>query len=68
VYVKVIWCALLALCVLIEVAGRTRPARVSTLRRTGAMIATRVPGRVVLILLWVFVGVHLFSRYTIPRH
>jgi hypothetical protein len=27
----------------------------------------RVPGRIVLVLVWAFVGWHLFARYTVPR-
>lgn len=66
--VTLVWLALLASIALIELLGRVRPSRASTLRRTGALLATRVSGRVILLLLWVFVGVHLFARYTIPHH
>jgi hypothetical protein len=62
-----IWIALLAVAVLFEVLGRLRPTRVSTLNRFGSMISRRLSVRVILILLWIFVGIHLFARYTIPR-
>lgn len=61
------WLALLAAGALVEVLGRLRPNRVSTLNRAAAMIEKRITGRAILILLWVFVGFHLFARYTVPR-
>ena len=61
------WSVLLVAGVLLEVLGRLRPNRVSTLNRAVAMIERRVSGRVVLILLWALVGFHLFARYTIPH-
>jgi hypothetical protein len=62
-----IWIALLAAGVFIEVAGRLRPTHVSTLSRAVAMMEERVSGRVILIVLWIFVGIHLFARYTVPH-
>jgi hypothetical protein len=62
-----IWLALLVACVLFEILGRLHPARVSTLSRATSMLARHTSGRVVLILLWVFVGLHLFARYTVPH-
>jgi hypothetical protein len=67
-YATIGWLVLLGAGLLIEVLGRLRPARISTLARLGAMLASRILGRVVLILIWIFVGVHLFARYTIPGH
>ena len=52
---------------LIEVLGRLRPTRVSSLGRALSMMAQRTSGRAILILLWVFVGFHLFARYTVPH-
>jgi hypothetical protein len=62
-----LWIALLVLCALIELSARVRPKRISTLSRTVSMLATRIPGRTLLVL-WVFVGFHLFARYTLPNH
>jgi hypothetical protein len=62
-----IWLALLVVCAIIEILGRLRPSRVSILSRALSMLARRTSGRVVLILLWLFVGLHLFARYTIPH-
>ena len=64
----VLWVTFLCVAILIEVLGRRHPRRVATLSRAMSVIARRVPGRVVLIVLWLFVGIHLFARYTIPLH
>jgi hypothetical protein len=63
-----LWVALLGISVVVEVIGRVRPGGVATLRRVGALVAVRVPGRLLLVVIWVFVGIHLFARYTVPRH
>jgi hypothetical protein len=60
------WTALLGAGVLIEVLSRLRLTRTPSLVRASALLATSLPGRVILILLWAFVGLHLFARYTIP--
>jgi hypothetical protein len=62
-----LWLALLAAAVLIEVLGRRRPNRVSSLGRAAAIMERRITGRVVLIVVWVFIGFHLFARYTVPH-
>lgn len=67
-YATVGWLALLGASVLIEVLARLGRTRTPTLAQLGAALASRIPGRVLLILLWLFVGFHLFARYTIARH
>lgn len=67
-YATVGWLVLLGASILVEVLARFRSTRIPTLVQLGATLASRVPGRVLLILLWIFVGFHLFARYTIPRH
>lgn len=67
-YVTATWIALLTVSALIEIWSRVRPARTSTLSRTGSMIARSISGRAILIALWIFVGLHLFARYTVPNH
>jgi hypothetical protein len=62
-----IWIALLIVAVLVEILGRLRPSRVATFNRATAIIESRVSGRVLLLLAWIFVGVHLFVRYTVPH-
>jgi Family of unknown function (DUF6186) len=63
----VLWIVLLAACILIELLARRFPSRGATISQFGVAIASRRLGRIVLLLLWIFVGVHLFARYTIPR-
>jgi hypothetical protein len=67
VLATIAWIALLGVGVLIEVLTRLRVMRASSLVRASALLATSVPGRVILIILWAFVGLHLFARYTIPH-
>lgn len=62
------WLVLLGACVIIEFLARRYPTRISALSRFGATLASRRAALVLLVLFWVFVGVHLFARYTIPRH
>jgi hypothetical protein len=63
----VLWFVLLGACVLIEVLARRSPKRFATLSQFGTTVASRLLGRIVMVLVWLFVGVHLFARYTIPR-
>lgn len=65
--VTIAWIALLVASVAIELVSRRHPQRVATIEQTGARIATRLLGRAVLWIAWIFVGVHLFARYTVPR-
>jgi hypothetical protein len=67
-YGTVGWILLLAVGVILELASRTHLVRTPHIVRAGALVATRVAGRVILILFWVFVGLHLFTRYTLPGH
>ena len=62
-----IWLALLVACAVIETIGYLRPTRVSRFSRATSMLARRTSGRALLMLLWVFVGIHLFARYTLPH-
>jgi hypothetical protein len=66
-YATVGWILLLVACGLVELLARRPQSRTSTLSQFGALIASRMSGRVLLTILWIFVGVHLFTRYTIPR-
>jgi hypothetical protein len=63
----VLWFVLLGGSLLLELLARLVPSRFSTLSQFGASVASLRTGRVLLILFWIFVGVHLFARYTIPR-
>jgi hypothetical protein len=67
-YGTVGWIVILVAGLALELASRMGAIKTPTLNRAGALVATRVAGRVVLILFWVFVGLHLFTRYTLPGH
>jgi hypothetical protein len=60
------WIVLLGVGALLELLSRLKVIGTPSLVRTGAFIAVRWAPRVLLILFWIFVGVHLFTRYTIP--
>jgi hypothetical protein len=62
------WLALLGACLLVEVVARRDPANHSTLAAFTSLLASRRVGRGVLLVFWAFVGLHLFSRYTVPGH
>jgi hypothetical protein len=67
-YGTVGWIIILVAGVVLELASRLGAIKTPALNRTGALVATRVAGRVFLMLFWVFVGLHLFTRYTLPGH
>jgi multidrug resistance efflux pump len=62
------WIALFVAIVQIMFFSHTQESRTATITKTGDAVATRVSGRVILLLFWIFVGVHLFTRYTLPGH
>jgi hypothetical protein len=63
----VLWFVLLGAGLAVEVLARLHPRKFATLTQLGTKVASRGVGRFLLVLLWIFVGVHLFARYTIPR-
>lgn len=65
--VSVLWWMLIGLGAAFELAARVRPALVVPLARLGARLASYLPLRVALWAGWIFAGVHLFARYTLPR-
>ncbi len=66
--VTVLWWVLIGAGVAVEVLARARPQMVASLARLGAWLACWFPGRVLLWLGWIFVGVHLFTRYGVRGH
>jgi hypothetical protein len=64
--VTVVWWVLIAAGATLEVAARIRPALIASLSRLGARVASYLPLRVALWVGWIFVGVHVFARYTLP--
>lgn len=66
--VSVVWWVLIGASVIMELVARVRPQLIAPLSRLGAQLARVLPLRVVLWAGWIFVGLHLFARYTLPRH
>ena len=66
--VTIIWWVLVAFSVALEVIARTRPGAVASLARVGAWLAHSIPGRLLMWMGWIFVGVHLFTRYGVSAH
>jgi hypothetical protein len=66
--VTVAWWVLIVTSALMEIAARRRPEIIAPLSQVGARLATALPLRIFLWAGWIFVGVHLFTRYTLPRY
>jgi hypothetical protein len=67
-YGTVGWIVLLGAGVIVEALSRLHLTQTPSLARTGSLLAARWAPRILLILFWIFVGLHLFTRYTIPAH
>jgi len=65
-YGTVGWIVLLGAVVIVEVLSRLHVTHTPSLARTGAMLAARLAPRILLLLFWIFFGLHLFTRYTLP--
>jgi hypothetical protein len=68
VIVSIVWWVLIAASVIMELLARARPSLIPPLSRVGARLARVLPLRVVLWVAWIFLGLHFFTRYTLPRH
>jgi Family of unknown function (DUF6186) len=66
--VTVAWWVLIVTSALMEIVARRRPEIIAPLSRVGARLATALPLRIFLLAGWIFLGVHLFTRYTLPRY
>jgi hypothetical protein len=65
--VSVLWWVLIGLGAAFELAARIHSTPMAPLARLGARLASNLPLRVALWAGWIFAGVHLFARYTLPR-
>jgi hypothetical protein len=63
-----LWWVLIAGSVIMEIVARLRPRSIAPLARVGARLAAALPLRVVLWAGWIFIGVHVFTRYTPHPH
>jgi hypothetical protein len=61
-----VWVALLVLLLTWEFVCRRHPSRWTSLAGLGARLWGSVTGRAALLLVWAFVGWHVFARYTVP--
>ena len=64
--VTILWILLASAAVLWEVVCRRSGGRWTRLADIGARLGSRLPGRILLIGIWAFVGFHVFARYTLP--
>jgi hypothetical protein len=60
------WIAFLGALGVLEIIDRSTHRFVGPSRLT-QLLAQRAPGRWILFVIWVFVGLHLFARYTVVR-
>jgi hypothetical protein len=67
VIVTVAWWVLIVGALIMEVVARVRPGVIAPLSRVGARLAQVLPLRLGLWAGWIFLGVHLITRYTLPR-
>lgn len=65
--VDAVWVVLLLAPAAMEVAARRWGPVSMAPSRVVATVGAKAPGMIVLVLVWGFVGWHLFARYTIPR-
>jgi hypothetical protein len=66
-YGTIAWLVLLGAAAALESVGRSTGSFVTPSALVGKL-SRRLPGRIVVVILWAFVGWHLFARYTIPLH
>jgi hypothetical protein len=66
--VTVVWWVLILASVVTELVARLLPRAIAPLARVGARLASALPLRFVLWAGWIFIGLHLFTRYTLPGH
>jgi hypothetical protein len=64
--VTVLWLALLVGAAAWEIRCRRSGSRWIDLGQIGARMGSRIPGRIALLVVWAFIGWHLFARYTVP--
>lgn len=62
----ILWLGIIGLALGWEIICRLSHNRFLSIGRLGSFIAIRIPGRIALFAIWIFIGIHVFSRYTIP--
>ncbi|AII11145.1 DUF6186 family protein [Rhodococcus opacus] len=64
--VTIIWLMLVGAGIGIELSSHLTGGRWSSLASVASSLWTRLPGRLLLVGIWGFVGWHVFARYTVP--
>lgn len=67
VVTTVVWLGLVAIGVVWEVRCRRPGSHWTSLSELGMRMGSGPLARIVLLVVWAFVGWHVFARYTIPR-
>ncbi len=65
--ITIVWITLIATGVVWEIVCHMSHGRWTSLTSLGLAVANRLPGKLILIGIWAFIGWHLFARYTLPR-
>ena len=63
--ITIAWLVLLAAGAVWEIACHRSHGRWTSLTVLGTVVGSRLPGSLVLIGIWAFLGWHLFARYTL---
>jgi len=66
VAITVTWVALIVACAAWEIACHRSGGRWASLVDIIDRVWARLPGRILLVLVWAFIGWHVFARYTLP--
>jgi hypothetical protein len=66
VAITIVWLVLMASGLGWEAIGHRWPRRATGLGGVLSVLWRRVPGRILLVVAWGFVGWHFFARYTLP--
>ena len=67
VAITIVWIILLATGAAWEIVCHLSHGRWTSLTGLGTAVASRLPGKLILIGIWAFIGWHLFARYTLPH-
>jgi hypothetical protein len=64
--VAVLWVLLMISALVWELVCHRRRSRWTSLATLATRLWGHMPGRLLLVALWAFIGIHVFARYTLP--
>jgi len=67
VAITIVWLVLLTSGVIWEIVCHLSHGRWTSLTAIVRAVGNRLPGKLILIGIWAFIGWHLFARYTLPH-